>query len=206
MKRVELKGMRFGLLTVLKLFDCPKSGGSRWECRCDCGEKTVVRSVHLRSGATNSCGCQQGRRTHLHSKSVKRHKQSGEYSSWRSMRARCLDQTHKLFHRYGGRGISICDSWNSFPVFLSDMGTKPDGSTIGRIDNDLGYSKGNCRWESKKSQERNKSTTRWIEHDGERKSLTEWCEIYRLPFHVVHYRLRAGWNVERALKTPKAPR
>lgn len=207
MQRIDLTGKRFGLLVVRRFHSSPKSGGSKWVCKCDCGNESVAKSVNLRSGATRSCGCQQGGKTHACAVPSKTDSsKTRAYRSWVQMRTRCSNPKNRLYRFYGGRGISVCAEWDDFSVFLKDMGERPLGMTLGRRDNDLGYSKGNCRWESKKSQERNKTTTRWLEYNGERKSMSEWCEIFGLAFNVVHYRLRAGWSVERALTTPKAIR
>lgn len=206
MKRIDLTGRRFGSLEALSFDSLNKHGGSNWLCKCDCGRETVARSVNLRNGITQSCGCRQGV-THRHSIKDKTEPEIyGAYRSWVHMRTRCNNPNHKLYRRYGGRGISVSPEWNTFETFLSDMGPRPKGTTIGRKDNDLGYSKENCRWEGKKEQERNKTTTRWVEFNGVKKSLAEWCEIHGLSHHVVHYRLKSGWSVERALTTPKAVR
>lgn len=206
MSRIDLVGQRFGSLLVVSYHSLNKHGGGNWLCQCDCGNTTVARSWNLRKGNTKSCGCGQGS-THKNSVKGKTRKDVYDaYRSWVGMRNRCSNPKNKLYRQYGGRGIAVSQEWSTFEAFLSDMGPRPQGATLGRIDNDLGYSKGNCRWEDKKEQERNKTTTRWVEFNGEKKALSEWCEIVGLPFHVVHYRLNAGWSVEKALTTPKACR
>lgn len=207
MKRIDLTGQLFGDLKVVG-FSRPGPSGSFWNCECSCGSTKEVRSKHLRDGKVASCGCKKGGWTHGFTSKSSRDEQSLKetYRSWVGMRQRCLQEKHRFYRFYGGRGITFSAEWDDFPTFLQDMGVKPKGTTLGRIDNDGMYCKENCRWESKIQQERNKSTTRWVEYNGVRRSLSEWCELYGLPFHVVHYRLKSGWGVERALTTPKANR
>jgi hypothetical protein len=103
---------------------------------------------------------------------------------------------------YGGRGITICDEWSSFAKFAEDMGNKPPGMTLGRIDNDAGYSKENCRWETMKQQARNRRNTRYVEAFGERLCLQEWSDIYGISDDTLRFRLKKGMSAELALSQP----
>jgi hypothetical protein len=138
---IDLVGLTFGRWTVISVHpERHRNGRSRWRCRCSCGSERVVRVDSLRSGGTLSCGCLMAelRTTHGH---ARRGKWSRTYETWRRILSRCQDQKNKDYPRYGGRGISVCDRWrNSFDAFLADMGEKPDGLSIDRIDNDQGYS------------------------------------------------------------------
>jgi hypothetical protein len=154
---IDLVGLTFGRWTVISVHpERHRNGRSRWRCRCSCGSERVVRVDSLRSGGTLSCGCLMAelRTTHGH---ARRGKWSRTYETWRRILSRCQDQKNKDYPRYRGRGISVCDRWrNSFDAFLADMGEKPDGLSIDRIDNDQGYSPANCRWADAKTQAGNR--------------------------------------------------
>lgn len=122
-----------------------------YRCVCECGSIKDVKHIHLAGGKTRSCGCSVV--THGMTKSK-------EYRIWDSMIRRCRNPNHHAFPSYGGRGITVCDKWLTFKGFFEDMGTKPDGLSLDRIDNSLGYSKENCRWGSIDEQARNRRSTK----------------------------------------------
>lgn len=126
------------------------------------------------------------------------------YNSWQGMRKRCLDPKHKGFKDYGAKGITICESWlQSFDNFLSDMGEKPLGTSLDRIDNQLGYNKENCKWSTITEQNRNRSCNTSYTFNGETKSLIEFCEELNLEYRNVGHRLRVlKWSVDKAFSTP----
>lgn len=161
-KPEDLVGQRFGRLVVVSI-----AAGSlkskyrlRWLTHCDCGGTRIARPDALKSGLTRSCGCLQrevaaatlrryyadgGQHAlkHGHAKG----KPSPTYSSWVAMRQRCHNPKSAKYPRYGGRGIQVCQRWrDSFEVFLADMGERPDGKTLDRIDPAGHYEPGNCRW------------------------------------------------------------
>lgn len=116
------------------------------------------------------------------------------------MKARCLNANLPNYHRYGGRGISVCGRWLvSFENFIADMGEKPDGMSIDRIDNDGHYEPGNCRWATPKQQDRNKSTNAVLTHNGESRCVTEWAEVLNVSARALKHRMDRGWPVERIL-------
>lgn len=129
---------------------------------------------------------------------------SVEYSTWRNIKVRCLNPNSEDFKDYGGRGIKICDKWiNSFPHFLQDMGQRPKGFQIDRIDNDKGYEPSNCRWVAPKPQQRNRSDNRFITAFGRTKTLAEWCEETGFGHKLISRRLDRGWAAELAISTPR---
>ncbi len=125
------------------------------------------------------------------------------YNVWAGMIQRCTNPNFSQFNRYGGRGIGVPDKWRVFAGFLEDMGERPGGMTIERLDNDAGYSNDNCRWASQRDQARNRSTTHWVEHEGVRLPLVAWADRAGIKYKVLHARLvKYGWPIERALTTP----
>lgn len=138
--------------------------------------------------------------------STKRHGlcKTPESHVWNAMIQRCYDKNHNAYLRYGGRGIVVCERWRrGFMNFLEDMGRRPSSSyTIGRIDNDGSYCKNNCRWETRRQQQNNRSTSILIEKDGQTMPLTHWSEVLGLDQTTIRWRLRHGWDGKRALETP----
>lgn len=129
------------------------------------------------------------------------------YRSWRAMKTRCLNPNHHYYWRYGGRGITICQRWIVFENFFSDMGHRPDGMTLERINNDGNYEPSNCKWADRKTQSENSINTVWIEFDGQKNSISEWGRITGLGHDTLWRRLNSnGWTIKRALTEPKEKR
>lgn len=147
---IELAGKQFGRLTVDGRSEKLRQSGALWNCSCECGGKAVVDSLKLRSGHTRSCGCLkvESRPNLQHGKA----NSSRTYRSWKEMRQRCNNPNSTQWKWYGGRGIKICPEWDDYIVFLKDMGERPEGKTIDRINSDGDYSKGNCKWSTAKEQ------------------------------------------------------
>lgn len=132
----------------------------RFLCLCNCGEYTEVALDNLRHGRVKSCGCLQREKA---SRSQYKHGHTGNdkptptYMSWYNMKQRCHNPNNDVYKYYGGRGITVCDGWlDSFENFLEDMGERPEGTSIDRINNDGNYDPSNCRWTTKKEQARNR--------------------------------------------------
>lgn len=124
------------------------------------------------------------------------------YTSWACMIQRCTNPNNQDFALYGGRGITFCAEWSKFEGFFADMGECSVGMELDRIDNNLGYTKANCRWVTQKVSARNRRNTRRFEFRGHFKTAGEWAEMFGLPRRVVTIRLRHGWSLERAFTTP----
>jgi hypothetical protein len=137
-----------------------------------------------------------------------RHGDSGspEYVAWIRMVQRCEDRNTKDYHRYGGRGISVCEKWRrSYVAFLKDMGRKPSLShSLDRIDNSGCYSPENCRWATPTQQARNRRSNKMITHNGEVRCLAEWAELLGFEYKLVRMRMwKNGWSFKKAISTPK---
>lgn len=146
-----LTGKRFGRLFVIKKAGKNKSKSILWECLCDCGNTKIVIGSNLRSGDTKSCGC-------LFKESLTTHGMIGTpvYKTWEMMIQRCYNANYDSYKFYGGRGIIVCDKWLKFGRFFEDMGERPDGLSIDRVDNEKGYFKDNCIWATQTQQIRNR--------------------------------------------------
>lgn len=119
------------------------------------------------------------------------------------MKQRCLNPNDPRYKDYGGRGIKICSRWiSSFIEFKKDMGARPEGRSIDRINHDGNYEPGNCRWSTPKEQQRNMRTNKYIEYQGQRKLIGDWAIELGLNYEVLRTRLRRHWPLERAMTEP----
>lgn len=147
-----LSGDKFSRWTVLE-FVGRERDRKMWLCRCDCGTEKAVEEHNLRRGASQSCGCYASELTTYRNL---KHGYAGTptHYSWRAMKDRCTQVSHVGWERYGGRGIVVCPRWNDFENFLEDMGDRPEGKTLHRINDALVYSKETCRWATISEQNR----------------------------------------------------
>lgn len=208
-KRIKATiGDRFGRLVVLAEAGHSDDGLRRLVlCQCDCGKTTITvasRLTQRSKGGTKSCGC-------LHSDTLvarqTKHSLAGShiYLIWNGMHSRCYNPNHPSYHRYGGRGIRVCERWHDFQNFYADMGDKPSPShSLDRYPNQDGnYEPGNVRWATRTEQARNKGNNYLVEFHGESKTLAEWEEVTGIPQNTLWQRLeRSGWSVERTLTEP----
>jgi hypothetical protein len=202
-QKLDLTGQRFGSWTVIE-YSHNNKYHRMWLCQCNCGIQKPVQQSHLRDG--RSTGCFNCRPKGINSSAYKhggKTLHAETYRIWKAMRNRCNNPNDSHYHRYGGRGIKICDRWNNFELFLLDMGSRPSPSLqIDRIDNDKGYSPGNCRWATPSEQQRNTSRTHFITMEGQTRCLTEWAEIKGINPKTVRGRLSKGLSYAEAFNTP----
>jgi hypothetical protein len=138
----NMTGVRVGKLVVIERASS-RNRKARWTCSCDCGNTMVACGSSLRRDLVKSCGCLKSVPDHGHARNRNK---SGEYLVWVAMRQRCTNAKNKAFVHYGGRGIKVCDRWGKFENFIADMGPRPSGLTLERVNNDGNYEPGNCRW------------------------------------------------------------
>ena len=185
-------GQKFGSLTVLdKLPPKEKRGHSRWLCRCDCGREIVVDNSNLRKQTK----CKQCAST-KHGMA-----ETPLYEAWSHMKQRCLCETDQNYHRYGGRGITVCYEWLSFEPFMEwslNNGYAPN-LTLDRIDNDQGYDPSNCRWADRKTQSNNRSNSLYITANGTTLPCAEWARLTGIPRNTIRGRIKTGWSPEDAV-------
>lgn len=191
-KRLNLAGKIFGDLLVLEDRGNDVYGSSLWECRCACGIVKIIKATHLMNGKTKSCGCGVAkaaiRKSTIHGMS-----RTLLYRRWIAMKARVKTNPNYAH-------ISICARWDSFENFAQDMelGFMPE-LTLERIDNMGNYCPENCRWASRKEQQRNRRNNNIISHAGFSMTVQEWGEILEIKPNTIITRLRRGWSIERAL-------
>lgn len=129
---------------------------------------------------------------------------SAEYKAWKSMRRRCFNENMSCFADYGGRGITVCDSWkDSFEAFFADMGPRPSKEhSLDRINNDGNYEPGNCRWASRKTQVNNRRVSVLLTWDGKTMCAEDWALLLGVKPNAIRNRIASGWTVEKTLSTP----
>lgn len=159
-RKVDMTGQRYGRLTVTSFSHT--NHVAHWRCTCDCGNETVVSRGNLVKGQVQSCGCyredhraENGAKCARHGQRSNKAKgtgRSGTYTTWEAMNMRCNNPNYEWYYMYGGRGIKVCERWRKFENFLEDMGERPEGRTLDRIDGNLGYYKANCRWATPQEQ------------------------------------------------------
>lgn len=194
----DLTGQVFSMLTVLG-FAGRRESRCLWHCMCDCGNVRKVLGYNLKNRNSESCGCLHPVRvraaigTHGASESL-------AYSAWEHMWSRCTNSNVDGYEIYKDRCPP--DSWRDFSVFLADVGPRPEGLSLDRIDNDKPYGPGNCRWVSMKVQQNNRSNNVRLTYDGETLSVAQWADKLKVKAPTIYYRLSRGWSVERALTQP----
>ena len=153
----NLAGLRFNRWTVLEQAPSDAKYQGRHKCVCDCGTVKIVYSYALKNGTSKSCGCHRSEvGTKLgHESKTHGHSESSTYKSWRAMKSRCLNPNDPNFEHYGLMGVTVCDKWMEFEGFLEDMGERPEGLSLDRINPWKNYEKANCRWADSATQKRN---------------------------------------------------
>jgi hypothetical protein len=197
-KAHDISGQTFGRLTAICPIERNNLGRALWLCVCDCGTEAKVITANLTAGVTKSCGC-----IRLEG-NARKHGcyETPEHNSWAQMHKRCKAKrgTHKRL--YVDRGISICKRWVLFENFHADMGERPKGMTLDRIDNDGDYTPENCRWATARQQANNRINNKKITFCSKTMNLSQWARRYGISPETISCRIKRGWPVEKALTEP----
>jgi len=206
---VDLKGQRFGMLVACRPTDSRRKGQVVWLMLCDCGREKLVPVQYFKKGRVQSCGCNT---LNLHKRPNTKNKTHGMrktslYNIWVGMRDRCGNRNSKAWKHYGGRGISVCDSWRvSFEAFSLDMGPSySQGMTIERVNNDVGYSKENCVWIPREDQNKNKRNVKLRDTPWGKMSIAQAARKIGVNHATLWGRVAQGWPTE-LLFSPKGSR
>lgn len=193
---LNLIGRTFTRWTVIER--APNVGRHvHWLCRCDCGNTGMISSTNLVEGKSRSCGCLQ-----LDTVTTHNMIDTPEYATWISMRSRCYTKTNASYPGYGARGIKVCARWQSFENFLADMGNRPEGHTLDRIDPNGDYSPENCRWATPETQSNNRRNNWLLTFDGRTQTVAQWAKEVGISKNTLLGRLKWGWPTEDALTWP----
>jgi len=201
MKKETEVGKIYSHLTVLG--DSENRPGY-FRLSCTCGKVIEVLKYSVRSGNTKSCGCSKAAlqravtMTHGMTKTPL-------YMVWAGMRARCYNKNNISYKLYGPRGITVCERWNNFENFLSDMGPRPQGATLERKDNNGNYEPSNCIWATHYAQNINRRDSLRCKYKGVEytiRALSELPESQGVTYATLHARLMRGWSVEKAMTSP----
>jgi len=193
---IDLVDQTFNYLTVKSFYDVYR-GNARWKCECICGRYTLVLASHLKNGGVQSCGCL--RIYNCHGIITHGMTDTPTYSSWQAMHQRCYNKNHLSYSDYGGRGIKVCEEWHIFETFFKDMGLRPEGKTLDRLDVNDNYYNDNCVWSTIEEQANNKTSTTFVYYNDKYMSTRRWEKYLGFKSGVIRERLRAGWSIERAL-------
>jgi hypothetical protein len=199
--RKDITRKTFNKLTAIEYV--PFSG---WRCRCECGNERIVQYRYLKNGSIKTCKtCASS--TQL--RGVRRvHDLFTTYGSWALMKSRCYSPRNPQFEYYGGRGIKVCDRWRNgedgrwgFDCFVDDMGPRPEGKTLDRIDGSKGYEPENCRWATPMEQAFNRHNTILITFRSQALTVAQWSRILGISANMIRKRIDRGWDIEKALTT-----
>ena len=201
MKPIIKVGDKYNRLTAIKFIEMRKEQGQYWLFRCECGIEKVLWVQGVKRGGIKSCGCLNDesflKRITKHNKS-----RTNIYRIWCSLRGRCFNKNSKNYKNYGGRGIVVCEEWlgeNGFENFYKDMGNRPEGKSIDRIDNNGNYCPENCRWADIFQQANNKRTNHLLTYNNKTQNVSQWADELGIKYNTLMARLRYGWSIEKAL-------
>jgi len=199
---VDISGKRFEKLLVIGFAGRDTRRVSRWWCACDCGNIIKAHGNNLLSDRCGSCGCNKKYAEITHGNS-KQGAVTPTYRVWQAMRRRCNYLKNIQYNDYGGRGIKVCERWNKFENFLEDMGERPEGMSIDRIDVNGNYEPSNCRWATPIDQGNNKRNNVYITINNKTQTIPQWARDVAINVMVLWSRINLmKWEPERAITEP----
>ncbi len=192
-KLIDETGNKYGVLTVIERAPQKKGQVTHWLCRCGvCGTQISVQGFNLRRRNYSECH----HRNVEYTISDRKHPL---FNLWEGMITRCERPHSVLYHNYGARGIKLCARWHVFANFVKDMGERPGGLSIDRIDNNGDYEPSNCRWATRAEQAKNRRNTRMITFNGVTLCMSDWAKKIGISKQGLWHRLSIGWPIEKAL-------
>lgn len=193
-----LYGKKIGKWTIIGPYKTLDDDHMQIYAECECGKRKYVRIRFLKIGQSKSCGC---KRTYKHGKT-----KTKIYRIWLGMIKRCYGINSHSYKRYGGRGIKVCKRWHKFENFYADMGERPDGKSLDRINNNKGYSKSNCRWADIYTQANNRRDVKKYFFEGKMLSIPQIARIKNISPHILKSRIiKLNWTLKEALNNPIRP-
>ena len=211
MKSDKHIGQKFNKLTIQSI--TRTNNITYANCLCDCGNNKTIRLHAILCGDTQSCRCLHrkiasdiGKLSLRHGHGVRGTLHNSTYTTWQGMKARCGNVDSRDYYRYGGRGISYDPKWEDFVNFLSDMGHKPKGKSLDRIDNNGNYCKENCRWATNKEQSNNRRNDVYVTYNNARIKLNVLSESINMKYSTLYGRIfTKKMSVEDAVNIPICP-
>ena len=202
---VSIVGKRYNKLTVIRKTSEKSHNSYLWECKCDCGNITLVKKWNITSGNTKSCGCLKLNSVKKMNRINTTHGMSRSklYRVWESMKRRCDNSKTERYASYGGRGITYCKEWSKFENFYgwAKANGYEEGLSLDRIDVNGNYEPSNCRWIPLKKQAYNKTNSRKVSYNNKELTIAELANKTGKPYHLIYQRIiKLGWDVEEAIK------
>ena len=198
-----IENQKIGRLTLIEKI--PACRGANWQCLCDCGNLIIVKEYQLKNGIIKSCGCLKEEYSKM-GNFIHGFNKTRIQEIYHAMKERCYNKNHIHYNNYGGRGIAVCDEWkNDYDSFYnwSIQNGYQLGLSLDRINNDGNYEPNNCRWTTRKQQQRNMCRNKMITYNGKTRCLSEWCEILNLPYNAILKRIiYQNYTIEQAFETP----
>lgn len=194
MRALLTANSKYNLLTIIERTTHTRQG-VWYLCKCDCGNTTKVLGSKVIRNEVKSCGCLATAPNKTHGLSS-----TTTYKVWVAMRERCSYTANKCYDSYGGRGITVCDRWkDSFENFYADMGVRPEGLTLDRIDTNGNYEPSNCRWANNETQVASRRDAHTLTINGETKSVASWAKQLGINQATIKYRIKKGLSVDKII-------